>query len=123
MKFYKCEGCKSVAMEIVAGECACEKSYEELNANTVEASQEKHLPVVEREGNTITVTVGSVEHPMLEEHYIMLIYLETCGGGVLKRLKPGEAPRAVFEIPEGETPKAVYEYCNVHGLWKTEISE
>ena len=121
MKFYKCDNCKSVAMEIIAGDCACDKSFLELTANTVEASQEKHLPVVEQEGNTVTVRVGSVEHPMLEEHYIMLIYVETCGGGFLLMLKPGDAPMAVFEIPEGQKVKAVYEYCNIHGLWKTEV--
>ena len=121
MRFYKCNDCKSVAMEIVPGECSCEKSFAELTANTTDASQEKHVPVVERDGDTITVTVGSVEHPMLEEHYIMLIYLETCSGGMLRKLKPGDKPTAVFEIPEGQKPKAVYEYCNVHGLWKTEI--
>ena len=121
MRFYKCNECKSVAMEIVPGECACEKNFAELTANTTDASQEKHVPMVERDGNTITVTVGSVEHPMLEEHYIMLIYLETCSGGMLKKLKPGDKPMAVFEIPEGQEPRAVYEYCNVHGLWKAEI--
>ena len=121
MKFYKCEDCQSVAMEIIAGQCAGEKNYREIPANTVDASQEKHVPVVEREGDTLTVKVGSVEHPMLEEHYIMLIYLETCSGGQLRKLKPGDEPKAVFEIPEGQTPKAVYEYCNIHGLWKTEM--
>lgn len=123
MKFYKCDHCKSVALEVIAGKDGCVSGFGEVEANVTEAATEKHIPVVEREGNTITVTVGSVEHPMLEEHYIMLIYLETCRGGIFKRLKPGEAPRAVFEIPEGQTPKAVYEYCNIHGLWKTEISE
>lgn len=121
MRFYKCNECKSVAMEIVSGECACERTFKELAANTSDGAQEKHVPVVERDGNTITVTVGSVEHPMLEEHYIMRIYLETCSGGMLKNLKPGEKPQAVFEIPEGQKPVAVYEYCNIHGLWKAEI--
>ena len=123
MRFYKCEECKSIAVEIIAGNCDCARSYEEVTANTVEASQEKHLPVVEKEGNTVTVRVGSIEHPMLEEHYIMCIYVETCSGGFLKKLKPGETPVAVFEIPEGQKIKAVYEYCNLHGLWKTELSE
>ena len=121
MKFYKCEDCQSVAMEIITGQCAGEKNYREVTANTVDASQEKHVPVVEREGNTLTVKVGSVEHPMLEEHYIMFIYLETCSGGILQRLKPGDEPKAVFEVPQGQEPKAVYEYCNLHGLWKTEL--
>lgn len=121
MRFYKCNDCKSVAMEIVSGECACERTFKELAANTSDGAQEKHVPVVERDGNTITVTVGSVEHPMLEEHYIMRIYLETCSGGMLQNLEPGEKPQAVFEIPEGQKPVAVYEYCNIHGLWKAEI--
>lgn len=122
MKFYKCESCQSVALELVAGQCAGEMDYREIPANTVEASQEKHLPVVEREGDTITVKVGSLTHPMLEEHYIMFIYLETCCGGILQKLSPGQEPKAVFQIPEGQEPKAVYEYCNLHGLWKTELS-
>ncbi len=123
MKFYGCNKCKSIAMEILPGQEGCEVSFGEVAPNTVEASAEKHLPVVEREGNTVTVTVGSLEHPMLEEHYIMMIYLETCCGGHLKSLKPGDAPKAVFELSEGETPKAAYEYCNLHGLWKTKITE
>lgn len=121
MKFYKCNGCKSVAMEIVPGENDCVPNYGELTANTVEASSEKHLPVVERDGETVTVRVGSVEHPMLEEHYIMRIYVETCKGGFLRNLKPGDEPMAVFQIPADQQIKAVYEYCNIHGLWKTEI--
>ncbi|QNM04699.1 desulfoferrodoxin family protein [Qiania dongpingensis] len=122
MEFYKCGSCQSIALEVIAGEDACEKSFGKLDSNCVEASNEKHLPAVERDGDTITVTVGSVEHPMLEEHYIMFIYLETCCGGILKKLKPNDAPKAVFQVPKGETPKAVYEYCNIHGLWKTEIA-
>lgn len=121
MKVYKCEQCQSVALEIITGESCSEKTYKEITANTAEASSEKHLPVVERNGDTVTVTVGAVEHPMDYEHYIMWIFLETKDGGILKKLNPGEQPQAVFQLTEGMVPVTVYEYCNLHGLWKTEL--
>ncbi len=121
MKFYKCEDCLSVAVELVEGKEACEKNYKELKANTVDASGEKHLPVVEQNENKIKVTVGVLEHPMLEEHHIMWICLETTKGEMVRRLKPGEKPQAEFLLMEGEKPIAAYEYCNLHGLWKKEI--
>ena len=65
--------------------------------------------------------VGSVAHPMLEEHSIQWIVLETKQGYQTKFLKPGEAPEAVFCVAEGDAPVAAYEYCNLHGLWKAEI--
>ena len=89
-----------------------------LEPNTTDAAQEKHVPVVTREGNTITVTVGSVEHPMLPEHYIQWIVLETENGFRVAELKPGDKPQVKFF--ENEKVIAVYEYCNLHGLWKTE---
>ena len=85
-------------------------------ANATDAAREKHVPVVTVEGNTVSVTVGSVEHPMTEEHYITWIYLETEKGGQRKALKPGEAPSATFTLIDDE-PVGVYEYCNLHGLW------
>lgn len=121
MKFYKCGKCQSVAMEVIAGEQACEKTFQELKANSVDASGEKHVPVAKVQGEKVTVTVGSLEHPMLEEHYIMWIYLETQNGGIFRKLKPGEKPEAEFLLQPGEKPVAAYEYCNLHGLWKTEI--
>lgn len=92
----------------------------ELVANTVDASQEKHVPVVERDGNKLVVKVGSVEHPMAEEHSIQWIVVETKQGSMIKYLKPGEKPEAEFEV-SAEDAVAVYEYCNLHGLWKTEL--
>ncbi len=83
------------------------------------AAKEKHLPVVEsRPDGTILVKVGSVQHPMVPEHHISFIYLETEHGGQMKILMPDEAPEAVFS-PGTDKPVAVYEYCNIHGLWKT----
>ena len=88
----------------------------ELKPNTVEASQEKHLPVVTIEGNIVKVKVGSVEHPMTEEHHIAWIYLETEQGGQRKKLAVGSKPEA-----GGDKVVGVYEYCNLHGLWLTKV--
>ncbi len=107
MKFYRING------QIVIGE----NLGEELVPNTTDASGEKHVPAVTHEGEKITVTVGSVEHPMLEAHYIQWIILETESGYQKKELKPGLKPVAVFM--ETEKIIAAYEYCNLHGLWKT----
>ena len=77
--------------------------------------------VVTVEGNLVTAAVGSVEHPMVEEHFIQWVALETERGSQIKKLLPGEKPQVVFSLAEGEKPVAVYEYCNLHGLWKTEL--
>ena len=123
-KFFKCANGGHIVE--VFGEfndklVCCGEEMKELVANTVDAALEKHTPVVTVEGNKVTAVVGEVEHPMLEEHYIMFIYLETTKGAYRKDLKPGEKPYAEFLLSEGEKPLAVYEYCNLHGLWKTEI--
>ena len=98
----------------------CDLAMTELVANTVEASSEKHLPDVTVSGNEIQVSVGSVLHPMEEGHHIKFVYVETECGGQRKALKIGEEPKASFSFLE-DKPIAVYEYCNLHGLWKTEI--
>lgn len=92
----------------------------ELTANTEDAAVEKHVPAVTVDGDTVSVVVGDVEHPMLDAHYIQFIYLETDKGVQMKMLSPGEAPKAVFEL-DGAVPVAVYELCNLHGLWKKEL--
>lgn len=92
---------------------------EELIPNTVDASTEKHVPVVTRlDECTIKVSVGSVPHPMTEEHHISFIYVETESGGIRVNLK--DSPEAVICTCNSK-PIAVYEYCNLHGLWKTEL--
>ncbi len=98
----------------------CGENMEVLTANTQEASQEKHLPAVTVVGKEITVKVGSVPHPMLEEHSILWVYLETTQGCQRKALVPGDDPEVKFILTE-DMPLAVYAYCNIHGLWKTEI--
>ncbi len=120
MNFYKCKRCGNVSIqEKPLGECSGDA--EELIPNTTDAAGEKHVPVAEVNGSTVTVRVGSVEHPMLEVHYITWIVLETSKGYQKKNLNPGEKPVAVFALAEGEAPVAAYEYCNLHGLWKSEI--
>ena len=94
----------------------------ELTANTEDAAVEKHVPAVTVEGDTVSVVVGDVEHPMMDAHYIQFICLETEEGVQMKMLAPGEAPKAVFELG-GETPLAVYELCNLHGLWKKDLTK
>lgn len=93
----------------------------ELKANTADAAVEKHVPDVKVSGDMVTVKVGSVPHPMIENHYIQWIVLETEQGYQQKALKPGETAEAVFSVCGDDKPVAAYAYCNLHGLWKTDI--
>jgi superoxide reductase len=98
----------------------CGEKMEELIPNTVDASGEKHVPVVTRlADDKIKVEVGSVAHPMLEEHHIAFVYVETKNGGVMVNLK--DEPNAEIMVPVDEVV-AVYEYCNLHGLWKVDVN-
>ncbi len=121
MKYLKCEHCGNI-VEVVKDRkvpvMCCGQKMQEMIAGTVEASREKHIPVYEVEGNKVIVNVGSIEHPMLEEHFIEWVTLETKQGAQRKQLKPGEAPKVTFVLSEGEEVEAVYAYCNLHGLWK-----
>ena len=122
-KFYICEHCGNV-VEMVKDSgvpvMCCGQKMTLLEPGVVEASHEKHIPVVKVEGNLVNVNVGSVDHPMSEEHSILWIYLQTDKGGYRKNLEPGKEPKAVFSLND-EKPVAVYAYCNLHGLWKSEI--
>ena len=121
MKFYRCAHCGQI-VAIVKGTgvpiICCGEPMQEIVPGTTDAAVEKHVPVFEVDGNKVTVTVGSVEHPMLDEHFIEWIALETKMGNQRKALKPGDAPKACFSICDGDEVVAVYEYCNLHGLWK-----
>lgn len=122
VKFYICKHCGNIVGLIhnagVPLVC-CGEKMSELVPNTTEAATEKHLPVVEMDGNVVKVSVGSVEHPSTEEHYIAWVYLETAHGGQRKAIKPGDKPEVSFALQDDELI-AVYAYCNLHGLWKTE---
>ena len=125
MLFYRCEGCGNfvtfLGEKTACTPKCCGETMTELVPNTTDAAQEKHVPVVEVQGNTVKVSVGSVAHPMLEEHFIQFIILETKQGFQKKELKPGEKPEALFALADGDEAVAAYEYCNLHGLWKAEI--
>ena len=120
-RFFICEHCGNIIAMVkdkgVPIFC-CGQKMTELVAGTVEASAEKHIPVYKVEGNKVHVTVGSVEHPMLEAHFIEWISLETKQGNQRKVLEPGQKPEVCFAMCEGDEVVAVYAYCNLHGLWK-----
>ncbi|HIW40110.1 MAG TPA: desulfoferrodoxin [Candidatus Eubacterium pullicola] len=122
-KFLRCEHCGNmvgVLNDSGVPMICCGEPMKELVPNTTDAANEKHVPVVTVEGDVLKAVVGSVEHPMEEAHYIQFIFVETDKGGHRRALKPGEKPEAEFNL-HGEKPVAVYEYCNLHGLWKKEL--
>ena len=122
-RFFLCQHCKNLITLVedkgVPVFCCGEKMIE-LKANTTEAANEKHLPVINVEGNVATVTVGSVTHPMQDEHHIAWIYLETTNGGQLRYLEHTAAPEVTFALAPDEKVISAFAYCNLHGLWRTE---
>lgn len=124
-KFYVCNHCGNVIEKLydtgVPVMC-CGEAMAELVPNTKDAAQEKHVPVYTQEGNVITVQVGSVPHPMLEEHHIAWIWLQTKQGGQRGVLTwPDGEPKASFVLAPGDEAVAIYEWCNLHGLWKADF--
>ena len=119
--------CRNVIQVLMCDEkeefSCCGDPLERLEPNTSEGAREKHLPVVILDGNRVTVKVGSVYHPMTEEHSIGWIYLQTSRGGQHVYLTPEHKPEAEFLVSSEEIPLAVYSYCNLHGFWKTEIAD
>ena len=99
----------------------CGEKLTELIPNSAEASSDKHLPVVTVSADNIVVQVGNIAHPMTDEHKITFVYVETEQGGQRKCLKPGTEPNLEFRF-SNDKPIAVYAYCNLHGLWKTDIN-
>ena len=124
-KFLRCRTCGRLVMALPGGKesanCCGEGTAELLTANTTDASQEKHVPVVSIDGNLVTVKIGSAPHPMMEAHYIQWIYLQTKNGGHFHFFMSGDEPGATFTLADGDAPIAAYEYCNLHGLWKAEV--
>ena len=121
LKLYRCAHCGNVAFKLVDKGVplfCCGQKMDELVPNTTDGALEKHVPAVSRDGKEVSVQVGSVIHPMLEEHSIQWIAVETNQGSHIKYLQPGQAPEASFALSQGETVSAVYEYCNLHGFWK-----
>ncbi len=123
-KFFICKHCGNIVGMVFDAKVpltCCGEKMTELVPNTVDASAEKHVPVVRVDGSMVYVEIGSAPHPMSEEHYIQWVYMETAKGGQRKALKPGEEPKTVFALTQDDKPVAVYAYCNLHGLWMTEI--
>jgi len=121
--FYICRHCGNIITKVddkgVPVVC-CGEKMELLQPNTVEASGEKHVPAVTVEEGAVNVNVGTVDHPMVDEHFIQWVALESDKGLYIKYLKPGQEPNVSFSIPD-EKGVAVYAYCNLHGLWKTDL--
>lgn len=120
LQVYKCAICGNIVEVLFAGGgelVCCGQPMDLLVENTVDASREKHVPVIEKTADGVRVKVGSVPHPMEDKHYIQ--WIEVIDGEVVYRrfLKPGQAPEAAFGL-NGEKTKA-REYCNLHGLWKS----
>ena len=121
MKFYRCATCGQIIAIVKKTACpvmCCGKPMEEIIPGAVDAAVEKHVPVYEVEGNKVVVTVGSVEHPMTEEHYIEWVSIQTKFGNQRKALTPGNEPKVCFAVCDGDEVEAVYAFCNLHGLWK-----
>ena len=121
MKFYRCKHCGQIIEKVkdtnVPIICCGEAMYE-LVPGVEDASHEKHVPVYKVENNFVNVNVGSVDHPMIDVHYIEWICIVTNFGIQRKELKPGDEPNVTFSLLEGEKVEEVYAYCNLHGLWK-----
>jgi superoxide reductase len=119
MQVYKCEVCGNI-VDVLHGAkgqlVCCDQPMQLVTENTVDASKEKHVPVVEKIDGGFTVKVGSVAHPMEEKHYIEWIEIIADGKICRKWLNPGEAPEATFITDAKDV--TVREYCNIHGMWK-----
>ena len=122
-KFFICNRCGNIVGVVKQGGgklVCCGEEMKEIIPGTTDASIEKHVPVISKEGNTVVVTVGSVTHPMEEKHYIEWISLQTKQGNQRKALKYTDEPKAIFAIADGDEVIAAYSYCNLHSLWKIE---
>ncbi len=121
LEIYKCNACGNI-VEVThggAGELVCcGQPMQLMTENTVDAAKEKHVPVIEKTSNGFKVSVGSVAHPMEDKHYIEWIELVADGSAYRQFLKPGETPEAEFCIQASQV--TAREYCNIHGLWKSE---
>ena len=123
-KFFGCEKCGNMVGFIKfsgAIPVCCGQDMTELVPNTVDASKEKHVPVIKVDGNNVTVDVGAAPHPMIDAHYIEWVYIQTAQGGQRKALAPNDKPSVQFALTEGDKMEIAYAYCNLHGLWKASV--
>ena len=121
MKFYICKHCGqivAIVKETGVPIVCCGEKMQEIIPGTSDGALEKHVPVYEVKDNKVHVKIGAVAHPMLDNHYIEWVSIQTKFGNQRKQLKPGDAPEVCFSICEGDEVQAVYAYCNLHSLWK-----
>ena len=123
LSVYKCDVCGNLVEGLWNGTpdiVCCGKPMRELVANTTDAAREKHVPVITRSGNRVTVKVGEVAHPMTPQHFILFIELIAGAKTYRHDFKEGDAvAEAVFTIDDPNVPLQAREYCNLHGLWGT----
>ncbi|MDE6851525.1 MAG: desulfoferrodoxin [Lachnospiraceae bacterium] len=120
-KFYTCEDCGNIVLmikDVGVPIMCCGQKMQEIIPGTTDAAAEKHVPVYQVEGNQVTVSVGSVEHPMEQKHHIGWVLLQTKQGSQYKPLDPDSKPEVCFALTDGDAVESVYAYCNLHGLWK-----
>ena len=126
MKYYVCERCGNIIEYVndtgIPVMC-CGQKMTELIPGKSDGAHEKHIPVVTINGDKVTVDIGSVEHPMVKEHYIQWIAIETTRGSQRVKLSHTDKPYAEFRLAQGEEFESAYEYCNLHGLWKLQVLE
>lgn len=123
-RFYKCNKCGNIYEVVNDSGCqisCCGIPMEEMIPGAADASEEKHVPVITENGNQVKIIVGAVNHPMISEHYIEWISIDTKEGIQRKDLSPESEPEAVFYLSEDDELIAAYAYCNLHGLWKKEV--
>lgn len=121
LKFLYCEHCGnmvSVVKDAGVPILCCGEKMKELVPGTTEGAAEKHIPVYQVEGNRVRVSVGSTHHPMLEEHSIEWVAIQTKQGAQYKELDPGRSPEVCFALCDADEVEAAFAYCNLHGLWK-----
>lgn len=123
-RFFICEHCGNMIGFLnfsgVPVVC-CGENMKELVPNTMDASAEKHVPVIKVDGNIVTVEIGTAPHPMIEKHFIEWVYIQTAKGGQRKVLLPNNQPSVQFALTDDDNMEAAYAYCNLHGLWKATV--
>lgn len=124
VKFYRCEKSGNIITKIIDGgpiPFCCGEKMVELIPDTSDGAVEKHVPVIEVNGEIVTVKVGEAPHPMIEEHYIQWICLHTEKGLQFANLNPGDAPEAIFALAPDDAVIEAFDYCNIHGLWVSKL--
>jgi superoxide reductase len=127
VKFWRCKHCKNLFYTLVDGgvnPVCCGEKMELLEAGSVDAAVEKHIPAITVEGDKVIAHIGDVDHPMIEEHWIEFVVLVSEDGKtvMVQYLEPGQAPVAEFDA-KGISKGTIYEYCNLHGLWKKDFEK